>query len=262
MVSTNGAMVAQYQYDPFGNIEWMSGPLASVNRYRFSSKEWNDTAGLYYYGFRFYDPNLQRWPNRDPIEEEGGINLYDYVNNAPMNFVDLNGLCGGQPGGPINFPNTGTGESGTGNGKAVSDASVNNALLPVYNNIANSDNSNFGPFDLVNFLLGQTDTSFHPNTYTPYTYTGIEYPTLYGMTLTGRDLNYIGLGAGLAANGFQPNAAWLATYGYYRYQHPGVDPVKALAAMQAGYQAYQNMIADCPDSTLSNVNNIAPPFVP
>jgi uncharacterized protein RhaS with RHS repeats len=43
---------------------------------------------MYYYGFRFYDPTLQRWLNRDPIFESGGINLYGFVGNNPMMFVD------------------------------------------------------------------------------------------------------------------------------------------------------------------------------
>ena len=43
---TNETMAAQYEYDPFGNILALTGPLASANRYRFSSKEWNDSAGL------------------------------------------------------------------------------------------------------------------------------------------------------------------------------------------------------------------------
>ena len=92
LVNTNGLFVAQYTYDPFGNILTMSGPLASANTYRFSSKEWNDNAGLYYYGRRFYDPNLQRWLNRDPILERGGVNLYEFVANSPMRYVDAMGL--------------------------------------------------------------------------------------------------------------------------------------------------------------------------
>ena len=47
---------------------------------------------LYYYGYRFYAPALQRWVNRDPIEERGGINLYRFVGNAPVNKFDKNGL--------------------------------------------------------------------------------------------------------------------------------------------------------------------------
>jgi len=39
--------------------------------YRFSSKEIHVNSGLYYYGYRWYAPNLQRWLNRDPINELG-----------------------------------------------------------------------------------------------------------------------------------------------------------------------------------------------
>jgi RHS repeat-associated protein len=72
----------------------MYGSLAAANIYRFSSKDWNGNAGLYYYLYRFYDPNLQRWLNQDPIQERGGINLYDYVYNNPVNRIDPNGLIG------------------------------------------------------------------------------------------------------------------------------------------------------------------------
>ena len=47
--------------------------------------------GDYYFGHRYYNPNLQRWLNRDPLGEAGGINLYDYVGNNPVNWVDSNG---------------------------------------------------------------------------------------------------------------------------------------------------------------------------
>src|SRR5579885_2249741 len=92
LVNTNGWRVAHYKYDPYGNLLAESGPLASANQYRFSSKEWNDNASLYYYGFRFYDPNLQRWPNRDPLQELGGLNLYGFVANNPINEIDPFGL--------------------------------------------------------------------------------------------------------------------------------------------------------------------------
>jgi RHS repeat-associated protein len=47
-----------------------------------------------YWG-RMYDPNLQRWIQRDPIGEQGGINLYQFVGNSPVNFVDPFGLAYG-----------------------------------------------------------------------------------------------------------------------------------------------------------------------
>jgi hypothetical protein len=48
-------------------------------------------SGLYYYGYRFYDPNLQRWLNRDPLEERGGLNLYCLGANNPLDGFDPNG---------------------------------------------------------------------------------------------------------------------------------------------------------------------------
>jgi RHS repeat-associated protein len=84
-------MVAKYLYDPFGNTLSLSGKLAGGNTYRFSSKEWNDNAGLYYYLYRFYDPNLQRWPNQDPLGEHGGLNLYRAMNNNPLSYIDPTG---------------------------------------------------------------------------------------------------------------------------------------------------------------------------
>jgi len=47
---------------------------------------------MVYYGYRWYLPELQRWLNRDPIEERGGLNLYRFVSNDPANTVDLFGL--------------------------------------------------------------------------------------------------------------------------------------------------------------------------
>lgn len=70
----------------------MWGPLAAANLYRFSSKEYDTVTGLYYYGGRYYDPTLHRWLNCDPIGETGGINLYTFNRNNPVDYVDPFGL--------------------------------------------------------------------------------------------------------------------------------------------------------------------------
>ncbi len=45
-----------------------------------------------YYGHRYYSPSLGRFINRDPIEEQGGINLYSFVGNNPVNAWDYLGM--------------------------------------------------------------------------------------------------------------------------------------------------------------------------
>jgi RHS repeat-associated protein len=92
LVSPGDILLAQYKYDPFGNLISKSGPMADINKYRFSSKEWEENAGLYYYLYRFYDPNLQRWLNRDPIQESSDINLLRFAINSPLCFIDSFGL--------------------------------------------------------------------------------------------------------------------------------------------------------------------------
>jgi RHS repeat-associated protein len=104
MADTSGNVVARYLYDPYGNLLGKWGALADANRYRFSSKEIHPNSGLYYYGFRFYEPNLQRWLNRDPIGERGGVNLYGFVGNRTVDQVDLLGLQYG-PGWTPGMPN-------------------------------------------------------------------------------------------------------------------------------------------------------------
>ena len=113
LVNGSQSVVASYRYDPFGNTLSQSGTLADANVYRFSSKEIHTNSLMYYYGYRFYDPSLQRWINRDPLGEEGSLvvragqralylvpelqtwgeeNLFHFVKNDPLSRVDYLGL--------------------------------------------------------------------------------------------------------------------------------------------------------------------------
>jgi RHS repeat-associated protein len=89
--TSSATLKAKYKYDAFGRLITSSGTDAASNLYRFSSKELHSNSGLYYYGFRFYDPSLGRWINRDPLGEAGGINLYGFVHNNPNYYADTDG---------------------------------------------------------------------------------------------------------------------------------------------------------------------------
>ena len=76
-----------------------SGPIQGRNRPKqLASRALNHqllrpkTMGVTYYTYRHYDPKTGRWPSRDPIEEEGGINLYEFVGNDGVSRLDRLGL--------------------------------------------------------------------------------------------------------------------------------------------------------------------------
>ncbi len=85
-----GAIAAHFEYDPFGNTV-VNTDAANQFSYRFSTKPQDSLPSLYYYGYRWYDSLTGRWPSRDPIEEDGGINLYAFVGNDGVNSWDVLG---------------------------------------------------------------------------------------------------------------------------------------------------------------------------
>jgi RHS repeat-associated protein len=92
VLDATGEPQAHYEYDPFGNTTVATGAWADSNEWRFSTKPFDAASGLYYYGYRFYDPVFGRWPNRDLIGERGGINPYNFTNNNSVNQFDILGL--------------------------------------------------------------------------------------------------------------------------------------------------------------------------
>jgi len=83
-----GTTTARFEYGPFAEPIRVSGPIARAMPIRFSTKHLDEEIGLYYYGYRYYDPGTGRWLNRDPIEEAGGLNLYGFVENNPVSLID------------------------------------------------------------------------------------------------------------------------------------------------------------------------------
>ena len=90
--AANGTIAANYWYGPFGELIGATGPLAFINPFLFSTKYRDLETGFYDYGHRYYNPSSGRWPNSDPIQENGGINLYKFVRNQPITHYDSRGL--------------------------------------------------------------------------------------------------------------------------------------------------------------------------
>jgi RHS repeat-associated protein len=80
--------LGSYEYTPYGQVYLQSG---ATIRYKFTGKEWDDTADLYYFPFRYYSPALARWVTREPTWIDGP-NLYWYALASPASFFDLWGL--------------------------------------------------------------------------------------------------------------------------------------------------------------------------
>jgi RHS repeat-associated protein len=94
----DAGVLTQEHYYPFGGTACWAGKSALVAKYktvRYSGKE-RDATGLYYYGYRYYAPWLQRWISPDPAGEVDGPNRYAMVGNNPINFADRFGLNGEQ----------------------------------------------------------------------------------------------------------------------------------------------------------------------
>jgi len=101
-----GAIAAHYEYSPFGETVVQAGDaqVLALNPYAFSTKYLDRETSLYYYGQRFYNSQLGRWLSRDHIEEQGGLNVYAFVINAPVLGWDAIGMAPNP--GEWNYPPT------------------------------------------------------------------------------------------------------------------------------------------------------------
>ncbi|WP_448098525.1 RHS repeat-associated core domain-containing protein [Luteibacter yeojuensis] len=87
------AVISHEGYYPYGGTAWWAAASATEANYktiRYSGKE-RDATGLYYYGFRYYAPWLQRWINPDPAGTGDGMNVYAFVGSDPVGHRDPSG---------------------------------------------------------------------------------------------------------------------------------------------------------------------------
>jgi RHS repeat-associated protein len=84
---TTGVRVATYIYDPFGELQAAYGPRAALCPIGYQTKLYDPETGYSYFGKRYFNPKTG-WISRDPIREDGGVNLYAYCGDQPVGNFD------------------------------------------------------------------------------------------------------------------------------------------------------------------------------
>jgi len=90
VVDSTGTVVWKAAYQPFGKAQVITETITS--NLRFPGQYFDAETGLHYNLHRYYDPATGRYISADPIGLQGGINLYAYVQNDPVDAVDPWGL--------------------------------------------------------------------------------------------------------------------------------------------------------------------------
>ena len=129
-----------YTYSDFG-----APGAGSWATYRYAGYRYDNETGLYYVNARYYNPNLGRFLQTDPIGLSGGTNLYAYVGNDPINGIDPTGLC------EQTIQNSGENISITAPPNGTS------GLLTVYSNVNSNDTMSDVP------IAGHSWISFTPD---------------------------------------------------------------------------------------------------
>lgn len=94
----SGTVKERYAFSAFGlrtilNPDYtLRGSSECAMEFDFQGQFLDAESGLLNYGYRYYSPQLGRWTCKDPIEQQGGINIYAYAGNNSVNLVDYLGL--------------------------------------------------------------------------------------------------------------------------------------------------------------------------
>ena len=95
LTDRSGSLVQHYEYATFGNTSYSANSSAFPISNRYTGQIADDETGLYYYGARYYDPQLGRFIQPDTIvqspDDPQTLNRYSYCGNNPLNFTDPTG---------------------------------------------------------------------------------------------------------------------------------------------------------------------------
>jgi len=101
--NNNGRLIESYRYDIYGKpdrYDSLNNPLPSSisgNRFGFTGQEYDSASGSYRFFYRNYSPETGIFNQRDLIEYQDGMGMYQYVGNNPANGVDIWGLECNEP---------------------------------------------------------------------------------------------------------------------------------------------------------------------
>jgi RHS repeat-associated protein len=90
VTDADGERVASYNYEAFGTIKDATGALD--NNITYTGRWLEPETGDYFYRARYYDSGIGRFLKRDKVGvKEENINVYFYVSNNPINYIDIDG---------------------------------------------------------------------------------------------------------------------------------------------------------------------------
>lgn len=92
LTDPSGSVSLEYRYGPFGES---LGVSTNGNPWRYGGLAYDEPTALQYHRARYYSPEMGRFLSVDPMGMAGGINIYAYARNAPLQFVDRTGLSAG-----------------------------------------------------------------------------------------------------------------------------------------------------------------------
>jgi len=174
VLNNSGSEETYLQYDAFGNVVTNVGSFEP--KYTFSTKEYLSDCQLYLYQRRVYDPISGRWTQRDPIDYQDSINLYQFCANNPVNLIDIDGQLIGRAQNAVFNPIKALFGKNYGTSTLTQDILKNNAIK-AYKKLQGEHKSEM-----------YFDTDF---------WTGFlneEYWTYEGKTYRGNEVNYLGIG--------------------------------------------------------------------